>query len=155
MKVMIRNLFLLMTLLVFTASCDDQQTAAERDLETILRYIEDNNLDAEEHPTGLYYIIDEPGTGDNFPSANARVEVKYKGYFTDGRVFDESPGENTVEFSLGQVITGWRIGIPLLKKGGKGTFIVPSALGYGFFGSGPVPPSTVIIFDVELVNFSG
>jgi FKBP-type peptidyl-prolyl cis-trans isomerase FkpA len=41
----------------------------------------------------------------------------------------------------------------LLKKGGKGTFLLPSALGYGPGGSGSIPPNTVLIFDIELVDF--
>jgi FKBP-type peptidyl-prolyl cis-trans isomerase FkpA len=34
---------------------------------------------------GLYYIINEPGTGKQ-PTANSNVTVAYKGYFTDGKV---------------------------------------------------------------------
>jgi FKBP-type peptidyl-prolyl cis-trans isomerase len=40
----------------------------------------------------------------------------------------------------------------LVKVGGKGTFYLPSALGYGNQGSYGVPPNSVIIFDIELVN---
>lgn len=151
-----KSLFFLLFIGLLTWSCDDQQTQAERDLNTIRQYIEDNNLNAQEHPSGLYYVVDEPTAGDEFPTTRSRVSVRYKGYFTDGTVFDESPNNNTVEFNLnGGVIAGWTIGIPLIKKGGTGTLIIPSALGYGFFGSGSVPPNTVIIFDVELVNFTG
>jgi FKBP-type peptidyl-prolyl cis-trans isomerase len=135
-------------------NCERQKTRQEIDRDIILNYISDNNLDAIEHESGLFYVIEDPGSGEDFPSFRSRVEVRYKGYFTDGVVFDESPGNNTVEFNLTQTVTGWQIGVPLLKKGGRGTLIIPSGLGYGFFGSGPVPPSTVIIFDIELVNFS-
>jgi len=151
----LKYLILLFVATTLLGACDQQKTQPEEDRDTILKYIEDNNLDAIEHPSGMYYIIHEPGVGTEMPSSNARVEVKYKGYFTDGTSFDESPGENSVEFRLTQLVVGWQIGVPLMKKEGKATFIFPSALGYGFFGSGPVPPSTVIIFDVELINFSG
>ena len=58
-----------------------------------------------------------------------------------------------VSLFLNQVIPAWTQGIPLIKKGGKIKLLVPSALGYGSAGSGKVPGNTVIIFDVELVNF--
>lgn len=147
-------LFLAFALAAMSFSCEEQLLPSEENRREILEYIETNNLDAIEHISGLYYTIDEEGTGTEMPSPNSVVEVKYKGYLTDGFVFDESRGENPAEFSLSQVIPGWRIGITLMKKGGKSTFIIPSNLGYGFRGSGAIPPNAVIIFEVELINFS-
>lgn len=128
-------------------------TQAENDDEIIRKYIADNSLIAEKHSSGMYYIINEPGTGDN-ASVNSVVTVKYKGYFTDKKVFDETKNDAAVQFPLSGVISGWRIAVPLLKKGGKGTFLFPSRLAYGPTGSGNViPPNTVLIFDIELVSF--
>ncbi|NJN77920.1 MAG: hypothetical protein HC803_05960 [Saprospiraceae bacterium] len=59
-----------------------------------------------------------------------------------------------LEFGLNQVIRGWQIAIPMLQKGGKGTFYIPSGLAYGSRGAGGViPPNAVLIFDVELLDF--
>lgn len=148
-------LFLALAAAAMNFSCDEQLLPAEENRREILEYIEENNIDAIEHISGLYYTIDEEGTGTEMPSSNARVEVRYKGYLTDGFVFDETRGENPSEFGLNQVIVGWRIGITLMKKGGKATFIIPSNLAYGFRGSGAIPPNAVIIFEVELIDFSG
>jgi len=53
------------------------------------------------------------------------------------------------------VIPGWQQAIPLLKKGGKGTFIIPSGLAYGPRGAGgTIKPNSVLIFDVELIDFT-
>lgn len=127
-------------------------TQAENDDEVIRKYLADNNLTAEKHASGMYYIISEPGTGSNATS-NSVVTVKYKGYFTDKKVFDETKNDAVAQFPLSNLIEGWKIAVPLLKKGGKGTFLLPSKLGYGTTGSGGVPPNTVIIFDIELVSF--
>lgn len=148
-----RYLLILAVLPLLTWSCDEQLTPQQQNRQEIVDYLNENNLDAIEDPTGLFYIIEEEGSGDS-PSFTANVEVRYKGYFTNGNVFDQTTGDNTREFNLQEVITGWRIGVPKMKKGGKAMFFIPASLGYGFFGSGGIPPNAVLIFEIELVNFS-
>jgi len=106
--------------------------------------------------SGLFYHIDEEGTGDK-PAKGNSVKVHYKGELLDGTVFDSSFKRNEpIEFSLGvgQVIPGWDEGIALLNKGAKATFIIPSDLAYGAAGAGGViPPNATLKFVVELVEF--
>ena len=52
------------------------------------------------------------------------------------------------------VIPGWEEGIMTMKKGEKRMLIIPSGLAYGTEGSGPIPANSVLLFDVELVDFS-
>lgn len=64
-------------------------------------------------------------------------------------------GGKPIDFPIGQgmVIPGWEEGIMTMKKGGKCTFIIPSSLAYGTAGSpGVIPPNSVLVFDVELVD---
>ena len=117
----------------------------------ILDYIADNNLDATESDTGLFYVIEEQGTGD-YPEATSNVTVKYKGYFTDGEVFDEN--DNGVSFNLNQVIPGWTEGMQYFKEGGSGQLLIPSALGYGRYGNQVIPGGAVLIFDVSLESIN-
>ena len=125
------------------------------DNEIIEEYLSTNNLTAEEGDFGLRYIIQEEGTGEDFPTQVSTVVVKFKGYYTDGVVFDERDIFQVGLGSLGAELSGWRLGIPLLKKEGKGTFILPSSLGYGPFPRAGVvvPPNQVVIFDIELITF--
>ncbi len=95
-------------------------------------------------------MIEQQGSGNN-PTTSSKVTVKYKGYFTDNSVFDES-GNTPITNYLSVFIPGWKIGIPLFKPGGKGTLFIPSNLAYGSSGSGSVPGNTVIIFDIELIE---
>ena len=125
----------------------------EKDQEIISNYISSNNLNAQSTSTGLHYVITDEGTG-NFPSSTDDVTVRYKGYFTDGSVFDQSDNAG-ITFNLQQVIAGWTEGIPKFKEGGEGILLLPSALAYGPDGNSSIPPNTVIIFDVTLLDIPG
>ncbi|PJJ07075.1 FKBP-type peptidyl-prolyl isomerase-like protein [Flavobacterium sp. 1] len=116
----------------------------------ITDYIAKNKLKAEKSDSGLYYVINEPGTGAQ-PTATSNVTVAYKGYFTNGSVFDESTAAG-ISFGLDQVIKGWTEGIPHFKTGGSGILLVPSHLGYGNETMGPIPGGSALIFDVKLIS---
>lgn len=125
-----------------------QQAAADEAI--IQEYISDHNLNAIATGSGLYYVIDNEGAGSTCNS-NSIVTVAYTGYFTNGSVFDQSTSLG-VTFSLQQVIKGWTEGIPYFRVGGSGKLLIPSALAYGPSGSSSIPPNTVLIFDVELIE---
>lgn len=115
-------------------------------------YVAKNNLTAQRSDSGLYYVINEPGTGVQ-PTVNSFVTVAYKGYFTDGKVFDKSDAAG-VSFGLKQVIQGWTEGIPYFKTGGSGILLVPSHLGYGSKNYSGIPGGSVLIFDVKLISIN-
>lgn len=148
-----RFLWLTAPALLLALGCnkDKGPDQAQIDQELIEAYLEANQLTAERHSSGLYYIIEEPGSGGS-PNINSEVLVHYKGYLLDGTVFDQTTS-NARTFFLFQVIQGWQIGIPLLQKGGKGTFFIPSWLGYGPEPQANIPANSVLIFETELVNF--
>jgi FKBP-type peptidyl-prolyl cis-trans isomerase FkpA len=100
---------------------------------------------AVKHCSGLYYVIDEPGTGGT-PEGCSAVDVTYTGSLTNGTVFDSGP----TQLSLGSVIRGWRNGLPLIKEGGKIRLFIPPALGYGDQPNGPIPEKSILIFSIEL-----
>ncbi|MDZ4703371.1 MAG: FKBP-type peptidyl-prolyl cis-trans isomerase [Saprospiraceae bacterium] len=138
--------------LLMAAGCKDEDQG-EIDRAIILNYIADNNLTAVEHESGIFHVITVPGSGGS-PTLSSNVKVKYKGYLTDNVTFDETTGNNTIEFPLQNLIQGWQIAIPLLQKGGKGKFLIPSALGYGSNPPPGIPRNAVLVFDIELVDFN-
>lgn len=122
---------------------------------TIEEYIEQNNLNATMTASGLYYVIDEPGSAER-PSATSNVLVHYRGFLLDGSQFDSSFDRGQpIDISLQQVIQGWTEGIQLFGRGGKGLLLIPARLGYGSRGSGSIPPNAPIAFEIELIDFSG
>ena len=137
---------------ILFASCSKDEDQAIVDQRIIEQYLQDNNINAQEHPSGLYYLIDTPGTGGH-PDIMDSVEVRYKGYLTNGFIFDQTPSGQTSKFPLMNLIEGWQVGIPLLQKDGKGTLYLPSGLGYGSNSNAVIPANSVLIFDIELIDF--
>ena len=104
--------------------------------------------------SGLQYEVLERGDASGVsPSATASVTAHYEGRFIDGEVFDSSIERGQpAEFMLNQVIPGWTEGLQLMKPGDRYRLFIPAALGYGPGGSGPIPPHSALIFDVELIE---
>jgi len=139
--------------LVFTfAGCskNNAKKQAETDHNLILNYVTANNLKGEFTSSGLYYVIQDSGTAKH-PTLSSTLNVNYKGYFLDGKIFDQGSG---VKFPLSGVIKGWQEGLQLIGEGGKIKLLIPSALGYGNTQSGSIPPNSVLGFDVTLNSFS-
>ncbi len=144
------TILLLALCVIGISACKEDKDQWEIDREKIEQYVAANNLQTTVHSSGIHYIITTVGTGST-PSSNATVTVKYKGYFLDGTVFDQST--NAIEFPLNNLIEGWKIAIPLLQKGGKGTFVMPSALCYGPYPPQGIPANEVLAFEIELIDF--
>ncbi|GAA4943307.1 FKBP-type peptidyl-prolyl cis-trans isomerase [Algibacter agarivorans] len=118
--------------------------------EEISAYIADNNLNAQKSSTGLYYVIDELGDGKQ-PTETDNVTVAYKGYFTNGSIFNESTADGA-SFNLEQLIKGWTEGITYFKEGGTGTLLIPAHLAYGNNGTFGIPAGSVVLFDINLLS---
>ena len=144
-----KKILALLAIAVTFASCK-KEDQSKTDQEIIEKYISDHKLDAHQTASGLYYVIQDSGTGRQ-PASNNYVKVAYKGYFTDGEVFDKSTDEG-IKFQLTDVIPGWREGIPLFKEGGKGILLIPSELAYGSQSRSGIPANSVLIFDIHLIK---
>jgi FKBP-type peptidyl-prolyl cis-trans isomerase FkpA len=141
----------LLALTLFISCSKDKEVdyVAKNDKE-ITDYIAKNKLTAQKSDSGLYYVINEAGTGKQ-PTATSNVTVAYKGYYTNGTIFDQSSSTG-ISFGLNQVIKGWTEGIPHFKAGGSGILLVPAHLGYGNNDYSSIPGGSVLIFDVKLIS---
>ncbi len=102
--------------------------------------------------SGLQYEVLRAGAGAK-PSSDQTVEVHYHGTLVDGTVFDSSVQRGqTISFPVTGVIPGWVEALQLMSVGAKWKLFIPSELGYGNQGQGPIPPASVLIFEVELIS---
>lgn len=136
-----RNLILFGFVLIALLGCEDERKSyTQIDDEIIRNYLEEKNIDAEKHSSGLYYLIEKEGNGV-YPTVYDDVEVLTLGYYTSGIVFQEN--NRAVNGPLTSFYQGWQIGLPLFSKGGKGKLFLPRQMANGY---------DVMIFDVELRN---
>jgi len=118
------------------------------------KYLADNKITTKPTESGLIYIELKKGKGEH-PKPTDIVKVHYTGTLLDGTKFDSSfdhPGKEPAEFPLNQVIPAWTEGVGMMAKGGKAKLIVPSQIGYGMRQSGPIPPFSTLVFEVELLD---
>jgi FKBP-type peptidyl-prolyl cis-trans isomerase FklB len=103
-------------------------------------------------PSGLQYKILKAGTGKT-PMATSKVTVHYRGTFIDGSEFDSSYKRGQpASFPVNDVISGWTEALQLMKVGAKWQLFIPSGLAYGERGRPGIPPNSVLIFEVELLE---
>lgn len=109
-----------------------------------------------ETDSGLMYFDIVEGDGES-PEDGQTVTVHYTGWLEDGTQFDSSVERGqpfTFPIATGSVIAGWDEGVATMKIGGKRQLMIPADLAYGESGSGPIPPGSTLIFDVELLDIS-
>lgn len=132
---------------VILSSCKKNENGEKQ----ITEFIQKNKINAVQHSSGLYYQIIKPGTGSFSYPSNTKITIKYEGRLLNGTVIDNGGGiENT--FQLAQLIEGWKIGIPLIQKGGEIRLIIPADLAYGSRATGPVPANSPLDFTIQLIN---
>lgn len=138
------------------------------------KFIETNNSlgELKKLETGIVMIYTKKGNGEK-PNHTQNVMIDCAGYFENGKLFyttiKEVAKENNIynEASDKQgaykpfskiynesagLIPGFREAMLNMKVGDEVKVFIPSFLGYGESGSGPIPPNTNLIFDIILVG---
>ncbi|MFP4063955.1 MAG: FKBP-type peptidyl-prolyl cis-trans isomerase [Bacteroidales bacterium] len=117
--------------------------------------LEAEREDRTELTEGIHYFIVEEGEGPGLEE-DMQVSLHYTGYLDDeGTVFDSSyDRDEPLSFVLGSglVIPGWEKALPEFRVGDKIRLWVPYQLAYGEQGRDPIPGSTDLVFDIEILE---
>ncbi len=148
--------FFFLVLIISIGSCDSENDAYDpykqfqEDIEAIDSYLDNNGIDAYRDRSGIRFLIGEIGTLGLPPKLNQTVKINYRGgLFTTGEIFDS----NTTEGILSTYgVDGWKLGVSLFPEGTKGTIFVPSGLAYKNQAVGSIPPNSILVFDIELLE---
>lgn len=147
---LIKIVFFSVAILFTACGKDSPEKILAKDKEKIVEYLKDKGLEATEHESGVFYLIEKEGSGGK-PTVASYINITYKGYLLNGKVFD---GGNESRMYLYNTILGWQVGIPLFKKGSTGKLFIPSGLGYGEYPRSGIPANSVLIFDIELIDYT-
>lgn len=104
-------------------------------------------------PSGLQYKVITPGSGEP-PKRTDIVSVLYTGKLLNGTEFDgtDKRGNRPASFPLGTMIPGWQEALSLMKPGAKWEIFIPPNLGYNMNSRGPIPPGSLLVFNVQLLK---
>jgi len=125
----------------------------QKDREIIRNYIERKGLKMTESPGGLWYYIEDEGSGD-FLTDKDKISFSYDCSLLDGTKCYSSQTLGPKETVLGKsdLEPGLNEGLRLLKRGGRGIFILPPFLAYGFVGDGKkIPPRSIIVYELQVL----
>ncbi|EMR01108.1 FKBP-type peptidyl-prolyl cis-trans isomerase [Cesiribacter andamanensis] len=146
----------------------------EVELATIANWIENENIETTELEGGLQKQVLQAGTGAQ-PVNGDSASVYYKGYYLSKEVFDQKLEGTTFTFKVGAnaVVSGFDQAVKSMQVGEKARFILPSRLAYGRNGvfafpqayfedfkkaglilnsASPIPPFSILVFEIELVS---
>jgi FKBP-type peptidyl-prolyl cis-trans isomerase FkpA len=104
-----------------------------------------------ETASGLQYKVLKPGSGAAKPTDEDVVLVNYEGKLTSGTTFDAS--QQPTPMAVKGVVPGFSEALKLMPKGAKYRFWIPPTLGYGDKAAGPIPANSVLVFDLELLDW--
>lgn len=153
-----KNIFVALFFVLLFSGCskDDPRPAVVSfeeqlaiDEEKIADYLAANNIDAEIDDSGISYVINSEGTGEN-PSVGDRIAVKYKSFNLE----ETSLGIDTIGLTIdltNEIIESWTLMVPRIKEGGRITIYSPSGYVFGATGSGSIPPNEIVIFEIEII----
>jgi len=133
----------------------DIEKRLQAKLEADRRMVDEKYPNAIKMENGLRYMILTPGKG-NKPEKGTPVKVHYTLTLLDGQKIDSSVDRGQpLPFTVGtgQMIAGFDQAVLDMTKGEKRLLIIPPELGYGANQKGPIPGNSILLFEVELVEF--
>jgi FKBP-type peptidyl-prolyl cis-trans isomerase FklB len=143
------------TLIAFESDLQQKQTAAgKKNAADGEKFLTDNKSKEGVKATasGLQYKVLKEGSGVQ-PKPSDTVTVNYRGTLVDGTEFDSSYKRGQpATFPVGGVIPGWTEALQLMKVGSKYQLFIPAKLAYGEQGRPGIPPNSLLIFEVELMD---
>ncbi|MEZ2336487.1 FKBP-type peptidyl-prolyl cis-trans isomerase [Mucilaginibacter sp. RCC_168] len=106
--------------------------------------------------SGVFYSIKpgEEGSGNDLFTSSTQVTVGYTGRILTSQLVIAQTNDFHPSYRLSDVIRGWQLGIPKIKKNGKIRLFIPSRYAYGPFpqDSLHLPANSVLDFDIQLYN---
>ncbi|GGD75776.1 hypothetical protein GCM10011514_44620 [Emticicia aquatilis] len=151
---------LVLVSLVVGSSCskfleNDIEATNKKNAQEIADYISQKNLQMLSTTSGMKYSIDRVSLGRGAVIGD-EVTFHYTLSLLNGIKVDSTSRINNApaKITLGasNIIAGFLEALSLLKEGEKGTFLMPSILGFGSQSSASIPANSNLRLDLEIVK---
>merc|ERR1740139_1664080 len=109
-------------------------------------------------PSGLMYKVVKKGHGKFHPKKDSQCELRYVGYLSDGKAFDDKylDEDSSTTFAPDAMIKGFTEAMQLMVEGDKWELYVPSELAFGDGGAADiVPGGAALRFTMDLIKIIG
>lgn len=140
---------------VHLLTVDSPLSLEKKEGESLQSYLSTNKITTTPTSSGIYYIESTPGKGMKIDSG-CQVKLQFKVSLIDGKqIFSTYERPEPVSFQYGKKFDtpGMEQAVGMMKKGSKGTVIVPSKMAFGEQGRGTmVPPYSTVIYNVEILD---
>lgn len=102
------------------------------EIETIQNYIEEQEIEAESYPNGLYYRQITEGDGDS-PGNSSAVEFHFTRKYLNGSIIETTTDGDPAQVYMNnnQLVEGLEEGLRFMKEGGTAELIMPSRIAFG------------------------
>lgn len=150
----------------------EKQAEVQEMMAVFAQELEEQSVKATALPSGLKMMVLAQGDGEK-PKIGQKVDVMYSGYLPNGSLFESNYEEVAKKYGKyderraqgggympaamsyatnSGLVAGFEEGLLTMKVGDKVRLFIPSHLGWGAQGAGPIPPNSDVIFDIELTG---
>ncbi len=145
------NKLMIGLLTLFVAfGCKKEEPTVDPEIQ-IAEFIAEEGLNLTTTASGLRYEFQEEGEGD-LPISNSILSLTYTEKLADGTFISQR--STPTEAYITSQTPGLEEGLRLMRKGSKGTIIVPPELAYGDRAVGSIPANSYLIYEVEILDMS-
>lgn len=126
----------------------------QRHQDHISAFLERTGWEAELTPSGLWIVIENPGTGPRI-NDNNRVSFAFESTLLDGTPCYKASAQNPKVITLGKggVESGVEQGIRKLSEGAEAIFLIPPHLAHGNFGDREkIPGNKVLLYRIQILE---
>ena len=130
------------------------QYSQRRHQDHISAFIERVGWEATATPSGLWIVVENPGTGPAIHE-NDRVVYTFESKLLDGTPCYASPESDPKQIVIGQggVESGVEEGLRLLRQGSEAILLIPPHLGHGNFGDrDKIPGNSVLLYYLKVLG---
>jgi FKBP-type peptidyl-prolyl cis-trans isomerase len=148
-----RSSILLSFVLLFTACRTYSDEQKNQFSKASVAYAKKHHMHFTSDETGLCIELLKQGEGSESIQRGSIVTIHYKGTLANGQLVDQSPEGKPLTAKIKGLIGGFQLGLMGQKKGSHIKLVVPPHLGYGSDATSKVPANSLLIFDIEVIDF--